>query len=1078
MKIRLPLLVGLTLATGGSAFHAEVLPGAQPALASPAAIRSATAGADTALEALSADGRFAVLAGAASDLTSDPNPGIHSQLYLRDNVSGRVMLVSATPTGAAGNGNSGRAAVSAEGRWVAFESEASDLVAGDANSRQDIFLRDVANGRTWRLSQGPDGTASSGPSEGPVMPADGAWVAFTSLASNLVAGVTDANRAPDVFLYERATGRLRLVSRPTQAAVASATGASEPVAGPNGQWLAFTSADGLLAPGAPTDTSLKLFLHHVAGETNLWASRDAAAFEALVPPSSQREPRHATFSADGGFLTYTYGPLVLRLDLANGQTRLLGSNFVAEVATTFGRPRPALSTDGSICAWPGGPREGDVLPGAPDAIYAWDETTQATTRVQPPLSDPAVLGEVGRPVLSADGEKLAFVAHLKLPDPSGLTAGWHWFLHDRRTGQTVPVTLAGAPLPELWSPHWTADLRVLAFSSAATNLVPEDLNRAQDAFALDVTSGQLTLLSPAASGTLSTTPIGGSEARGQCFSADGRYLVFTSSAADLVANDRNGVEDVFVRDLHTGVTVLVSVDRSGTGSGNGASLTPVISADGRYVAFASQASNLVDGDTNGQSDIFVRDLVAGTTQLVSHAHGGTGSANGASHQPAMSADGRWIAFESNATNLLAPEMASVDVNGGMADVFVFDRQTGTIQPVSIRTDGARTGEYSSTDPVITPDGRFVLFQSRSPTLVSPPASAPGLAYSDKLLYLRDLSARTTTLLLNPEGKPYIVSGADSRPVVVSADSSTLAVATRLPAAGVAVHRLDGQWVAQVINAASPALSGDGSLLAYATPYQNDPSGGQVFLRHLSDGATRLVSVSLDGVNPGNGRSSQPVLSADGRYVVFQSQSSDLVPRDPNECSDVFVRDLAASRTLLLSGLPSGAAPHRGAASPVLAPDGRTVAFLSWTDELAPGDRNHAGDVFVLRLGSGPAADSDEDGLPDDWEVAYFNGLMRDGAEDWDGDGLSDRAEYRFGTDPTNAGSVLRVLTLTGAGTAEVTVVWGAIPGRTYRVQFKDRLEAPWTDLPGDVTASSETASKTDATAGASLARFYRAVLLQ
>ena len=1075
MKTRFFLLVGTALVNGLSTFPAQPLPGAPPALATPAAVRSATANADTTLAALCPDGRFAVLAGAATDLTTDPNAGTGSQLYLRDNASGRVVLVSATPTGAAGNGNSGRAAVSADGRWVAFESEAADLVGGDINGLQDIFLRDVSGGRTWRLSQAPDGTPAGDFSADPVMPLEGAWVAFTSHASNLVADVTDANRAADVFLYERTTGRLRLVSRPMQAAVASATGASEPVANPNGQWLAFTSADGLLAPGAPTDTSLKLFLHHVAGETNLWASRGAAAFAALVPPSSKREPRHVTFSTEGGYLAYTYGPLVLRLDLAGGETRLLGSNFVAEVVALAGGPRLALSADGRVGAWPGGPREGDVLPGTPDAIYVWDEATQTTTRVQPSLSDPAALGEVGGPVLSADGWKLAFVAHLKAPGDAGLPPGRHWFLHDRGTGQTVPVTRAGTPLPELWQPCWTADLGVLAFSSATPDLVPDDLNRVQDAFALDVATGQLTLLSPAA-GIAGVTPTGNSVARGQCFSAEGRYLVFTTSAADVVPDDRNDAEDVFVRDLHTGTSVLVSVNRAGTGPGNGASQTPVISADGRFVAFASLASDLVDGDTNGLSDVFVRDLVAGTTRLVSRAFGGTGSAGGASYRPAMSADGRWIAFESHATNLLAPERAAVDVNGGQADVFVFDRQTETVQPVSIRTDGTRMGWESSTDPVVTPDGRYVLFQSHANNLASPPPPRP--AYPDTMPYLRDLAAQSTTLLLSPEGQPYAVSVADGRPVVVSADSSTLAVATRLPARGVVVFRLGGGWVTEITNAASPALSGDGSLLVYQTRDQTDPDAGQVFLRRLAEGATSLVSVSRDGVNPGNGRSSQPLLSADGRYVVFQSQASDLVPGDHNERSDVFVRDLVANRTLRLSTLSSGAAPDLGAFSPVLAPDGRTVAFLSWANDLASGDRNRAGDVFVLRLGSGPAADSDEDGLPDDWEVAYFNGLGRDGSEDWDGDGLSDRSEYRLGTDPTNAGSVLRVLTLTGTGTAEVTVVWCAVPGRTYRVQFKDRVDAPWNDLPGDVTASGETASKTDSTAGASLARFYRAMLVE
>ncbi len=191
-------------------------------------------------------------------------------------------------------------------------------------------------------------------------------------------------------------------------------------------------------------------------------------------------------------------------------------------------------------------------------------------------------------------------------------------------------------------------------------------------------------------------------------SGDGRFVAFWSPATNLVPGDTNSKEDVFVHDRQSGTTTRVSVDSLGV-QGNGASLFPSISGDGRFVAFQSRATNLVPGDTNGWSDVFVHDRQTGTTTRVSVDSSGV-QGNLDSSFPSISGDGRFVAFYSFANNLV-----SGDTNG-RADVLVHDRQSGTTTRVSIDSSGIQ-GKSLSEHPSISGDGRFVAFESAATNLV-------------------------------------------------------------------------------------------------------------------------------------------------------------------------------------------------------------------------------------------------------------------------------------------------------------------------------------------------------------------------
>jgi Tol biopolymer transport system component len=379
-------------------------------------------------------------------------------------------------------------------------------------------------------------------------------------------------------------------------------------------------------------------------------------------------------------------------------------------------------------------------------------------------------------------------------------------------------------------------------------------------------------------------------------SADGRYIVFSSDASNLVQNDTNQTTDVFVRDRLTGTVELVSANPS-AGVGNGASgNSPMaISGDGRYVAFDSDSSDLVPGDTNGQRDVFIRDRNLGTTQLVSVGLGGAPS-DGYSYTGSMSRDGRFVVFPSLASNLVAS-----DTNASW-DVFVRDLQTGTTELASVSSNGVQGNDWSAGGS-ISGDGRYVAFQSVSTNLVS------GDTNGTWDVFLRDrLSGITTVLSVDSGGN----------------------LGTGL--SGVGAIATNGHFV--VFQSSSPNL------------VPGDTNGtDDVFLRDLSAGTTELVSLSTSG-GQGNGLSGSPFISDDGRFVGFMSYATNLVSGDTNGVADTFLHDCALGTTERISVSTTGVQGNAQSVGGWLTPDNRFAVFWSNATNLCAGDTNAARDVFL------------------------------------------------------------------------------------------------------------------------------------
>jgi len=306
-------------------------------------------------------------------------------------------------------------------------------------------------------------------------------------------------------------------------------------------------------------------------------------------------------------------------------------------------------------------------------------------------------GDSFDPALSADGSTVAFTSVASNLTASGSAGVVNVFVRDG-SGRTMqasdaPDGLAGDG--DSGRPVLSGDGGVVAFDSFAGNLVSDDTNDVSDVFVRDLTSGRTSRIS-----VDSAARQGNGDSFSPSISADGRFVAFASDATALVTGDHNRAGDVFVHDRRTGETSRVSVTSDGA-QGNGHSFSPSISADGRFVAFVSEAANVVRGDTNGATDVFVHDRNSGRTTRVSVAFDGR-QLNGDAYSPSISGDGRVVAFTTVAGNA-----APADDNGA-SDVFVRDRQTGRTLLVSADGDG-RLSDRGSFAPSLSGDGRFVAF---------------------------------------------------------------------------------------------------------------------------------------------------------------------------------------------------------------------------------------------------------------------------------------------------------------------------------------------------------------------------------
>ncbi len=982
-----------TIIIGGLLMTASILCASPPQLVSarnPAMPLSVSGDGDSVIPWLSPDGRFVVFSSSANDLVTNDNGQFGLDVFLHDCVSNLTVLVSANMNGTGGgNGNSRCGQISTNGRYVVFQSDASDLLPGDTNGANDIFMRDLEAGTNILVSVAANGGWANGDSTSPVMTPDGRWVAFISSATNLAAG--DTNGIPDIFVRD-------LVNRTTTWVTVGASGpnsvVSSPVITPDGRFVAFFSSATNLAAGVPSLLTGEIYVRDRLAGTTIWASVNAAlicsnilqtspsVFSLLMPSS------HPVISDDGRYVAFKTGwtngtvtppagtPAVIffQYDSVNQTTTIVSTNGYAPWVGCDDVYGPEMTPDGRFIAFV----QREIAGGKTNAsVRLWDRQTGANVLVSAGANGLWPTNSTSyAPALSADGRYVTFLSDATNIMGTAVTNGMHLYRCDLQTTNMVLVDTDtnGMATGDMSNdePSLSADGSCIAFATPDGGLVPGDVNHTPDVFLWNSATGTNQLIS--SHNPLALFASGNRfSALGACsISGDGGRVAFASLASDLVPNDFNQDYDVFVCDLTANSNILASVGLDGNSALGGPSYNPVISTDGRYVIFISGATNLVANVTNKASNIYRRDLQSGATVLVSVDSNGAGFGTN-SLLPACSQDGRYVAFLCR-TNL-SSALTNVfwrDLSAG-ATYLVSSNANPTIA-ISLSAGGQRLAYFDTSPNLYVWDANLSsnIYTNTTPGLIGAAISPGGnrlLCQTTNQLFVGDV-ASGLNLFVFPSTVPLLGSS---------------------PWSG------DERYVAFVTATSLAAGDNNGT---------ND-----VYLCDLQTGTLTLVSVNQTGTASAAGASDSPAVSADGRFVVFRTFAPDVSPGILSPPSLVAFDRLTGSNTVVVTGV-NDTDWTTWLSQPVFSTNSTSIAFQSWDSGLVGGDLNRADDVFAAGLNVFAVTNSTSPNI-----VLTF--------------------QLVTGTSGSSGGGSLN---------------WNAVPGSSYYVLSTTNLNDPiWQVFPGNAT---------------------------
>jgi Tol biopolymer transport system component len=795
----------------------------------------------------------------------------------------------------------------------------------------------------------------------------------------------------------------------------TATSSESPEITPDGRYVVFVSAATNLVPKVMT--AGEIYVRDLVGGKTIWASTNARAIFKSTIGGTNVVSCNQSISDDGQFVAFEVCTnsgggfaargIILRYSTVTGLTDIINTNASVPLLSYELIHNLSLTPDGRFVTFVAGSS-------TTNSIYCWDAQAGSSTLVSVSTdnSTPAT-GVSDSPVISANGQFVAFTSTGTNLVNNSLAGSCHVYVRDLLGGVTqlldADTNGFGVGVEATTVPAMSADGSVVAFDSE--NLLSDNRHLVHDVFTRNVSSAVTTLISAANPALPSQTPDGISGFTSFSVSSNGQFVAFYSDADNLVAGDTNGCRDVFVRDLVAGTNYLVSVSTNGI-SGDYISTDPAISGDGRYVAFTSSADNLVAGDTNNAQDVFVRDLLAGTTTLVSVSTNGFYSGNSDSFSPVISADGRYVLFHSKASNLATGSFGS-----SVENLFFRDLQAEITYPLT--TSGVLSAS-------MTPDGQNVAFMVN------------GALY----VWNTPLNSKTYTNSLSSSPFPIVAISPNGQKVAY-----VFSTPTSLYVADLVANTVTTVFSTATIQShAGFRFSNDGRFLTYAaaSSLSGYPLGIQeVYVYDSLLNTNLLVSQTYNSMFVTNGVSDSPAISPDGRFIAYRSFANNIVPFDFNNDADLFLYDTSNNATILISVNAAGSASADDRSlKPVFSADGRTLFFQSWATDISGNDFNSGSDLFALNLAALP---------------------MTTGT----GGGATNAA----------SGFAAQLNLPASAGSNSVPVLsWPLASGKSYQVQYKTNLtDAVWLPLPGDATFIGATGWFNDALPSPSQ-RFYRIVL--